>query len=151
MVKTKVEEITIKASDPNLHTAFGKLATEMFKIVTNVEDIDLKITKTIIIRARDSNNLLFQFMKRLYDLANNELFLLSTIKQITVDKVGNEYLLDAVLIGDKLSNEHVIKDIVKQVTDRNIIVKEERGIASVQINLVVERRNLPEEEAENEV
>jgi len=148
----KVEEITIKANGSDLGKAFAKLAEEMFNIVVNVSDVDLEVTKTILIRSRDLNHLLIQFMKRLFDLANLELFVLSTIKQITIDKISNEYLLDAVIIGDKMdANKYIVKDIVKQVTDRNVSVIEDKFGVHLQMNLVVEWRNIPGEDESEEV
>ena len=146
MPKHKVEEISLEERAPSLETVFSKMAVSMFNIVINSEDVDLAVTKTIIIRSRDLKNLLYQFLKRLFDLANNELFLLSTVKQITIEQVSHEYLLNAVIIGDKMNDKYEVKDIVKQVTERNIIVKESIDGASAQINLVVERRNVKDNE-----
>lgn len=146
MVKHKVEEITISSKSNSLESAFSKIGLEMFNIVINPGEISPAATKTIIIRSRDLKNLLFQYLKRLYDLANNELFVLSTIKQISIEQISNEYLLNAVLLGDRMKPEYNVKDIVKQVTDRNIIIKEDREGALAQINIVVERRNIEEDE-----
>ncbi len=145
MVKHKVEEISLEERAPTLEAVFSKIAVSMFKIVINTEDIDLVTTKTIIIRSRDLKNLLFQFLKRLFDLANNELFLLSTVKQLTIDEVSHEYMLNAVVIGDKMNPKYEVKDIVKQVTERNIMIKEDMTGTYARINLVVERRNVKDE------
>ena len=146
MVKHKVEEITLSEKAPNLEAVFSKIATSLFDIVINTKDIDPVTTKTIIIRARDLKNLLFQFLQRLFDLANNDLFVLSTVKQLTIEQVSREYLLNVVFIGDKMNPDYKVKDIVKQITDRNIAVREDRAGASAQINIVVERRNVTEDE-----
>ncbi len=140
-MKHTVEEITLTAKEPGIQRAFSKLATQMFDIVVNITYIDLALTKTVIIRSRDVNNLLFQFMKRLYELANNELFVLATVKSLVIEQISNEYLLTAVLLGDKINPTYKVKDIVKQVTDRNILIKEDREGTLVQINIVVERRD----------
>jgi len=145
-MKHKVEEITLSVDAEDMQKAFSKLAVNMFEIVVNTNDIDLAVTKTVIIRARDLKNLLFQFIKRLYDLANNELFILAVVKKISIEKVSNDYLLNAIIIGDKMKPVYTVKDIVKQVTERNIIVKESIDGASAQINLVVERRNVKDNE-----
>ncbi len=141
MVKHDVREITLSVKGPTLEDVFSKLALSMFEIVVNANEIDLAVTKTVIIRSRDLKHLLFEFMKRLYDLANNELFILATVKKVVIESVSNEYLLNAVFIGDKMKPNYHIKDIVKQVTDRNILVREDANGASAQINIVVERRN----------
>ncbi len=144
-MKTKVEEITLTSKGNSIEGAFSKIALSMFEIVINPSDIELKVTKTVIIRSRDLKNLLFQFLKRLFDLANGELFVLGIVKQITIEQISSEYLLNSVLIGDKMQANYEVKDIVKQITDRNIIVKEERDGVLTQINIVVERRNIKDE------
>ena len=146
MVKHKVEEITLSSKSHDLESALSKIAISMFDIVVNTNEIELITTKIIIIRARDLKNLLYQFLKRLFDLASNELFVLSNIKKITIEQVSNEYLLNAIIIGDKIKPEYTIKDIVKQITDRNIAIKEDREGTLAQINIVVERRNIEEDE-----
>lgn len=145
MSKHKVEEITLEGRTPSLEAVFSKIGMSMFNIVINTQDIDLIVTKTIIIRSRDLKNLLYQFLKRLFDLANNELFLLAVVKQLTIEQVSNEYLLNAVVIGDKMNQRYEVKDIVKQVTDRNIMIKEDMTGTYARINIVVERRNVKDE------
>ena len=141
----KVEEITLSTKAPSIENVFSKSALAMFDIVIDTSEVELVTTKTVIIRSRDLKNLFYQFMKRVFDLANSELFLLATVKQLSIEQVGNEYLLNAILIGDKMNNNYNVKDIVKQVTDRNISIREDRQGAMAQINLVVERRNVKDE------
>ncbi len=135
-----VEDLILSVKAHNIEEAFSKMAISMFDIVINTEDIDLIQTKTVIMRSRDLKNLLYQLLKRLYDLANNELFVLSTVKSISIEQVGSEYLLNAVFIGDRMQTKYEVKDIIKQVTDRNLMITEDLQGTSAQINLVVERR-----------
>src|SRR3989344_1453694 len=132
-----VEEITLQVKANSIENAFSKIAIEMFNIVINTADIDLITTKTIIIRSRDLKHLLCQLLKRLFDLANNELFVLAAVKSLTIEKIGTEYMLNSILIGDKMKPEYQVKDIIKQVTDRNLDVKETMEGTFAQINLVV--------------
>lgn len=142
---SKVEEITLSAQAPSLEGVFSKAALSMFNIVIDTSEVDLVSTKTVIMRSRNLKNLFFQFLKRVFDLANNELFLLATVKQLTIEQVNNEYLLNAILIGDKMNGKYSVKDIVKQITDRNIAIKEDRQGVTASINIVVERRNVKDE------
>lgn len=148
MIKHKVEEITLSARAPSLEASFSKIAISMFDIVLDTIDVEPNITKTLIIRAKDLKNLLYQYLKKLYDLANTDLFVLSTVKQMTIERVSDEYLLNTVIMGDKMNPKYEIKDVVKQVTERNINIKEDIEGTLTQINLVVERRNPPEEQNE---
>lgn len=144
----KVEEITLNVKAESLEKAFSKLALAMYEIVINVDEIDLVITRTIILRSRDLKHLLYQFLKRLFDLANSELFILSTVKSLSIAQISNEYLLNCILLGDKMKNEYIVKDIIKQVTDRNILINEDKEGAHLSINLIIERRNIKENENE---
>ncbi|MBS3168617.1 archease [Candidatus Woesearchaeota archaeon] len=149
-MKSKIEEITLKANAESLEKTFSKMATELYNLVIEVEEIDLISTRTIILRSRDLKNLLYQFLKRLFDLANNDLFVLSSVKSLTIEQISEEYMLNSILIGDKMKPEYKVKDIIKQITDRNILIKEDLQGTHAQINLVIERRNV-QEENKNEV
>ena len=138
----KVEEITISAETDSIEGSFAKLAINLFEIVVDTSQINPIITKTIILKSISMENLLYLFLKRFYDLANNELFLVSAVKKVTIERVAGNYLLDAVVVGDKMNQEYNIKDIVKQITERNIKIKEDRNGTNAQINIVVERRNI---------
>ena len=143
----KVEEITITGTGKTLEQAFANTAISMFSIVVDTKTVEPKIRKSIMLRSKELKTLLHLFLKKLYDLASNELFLLNEIKDMSIETVNNDYLLNCVAFGDKL-DKHEIKDIVKQCTDRNISIKEDREGCKLQINLVVERR---QEEKEDEV
>lgn len=141
MPRHKVEEITINAKTDSIENTFSKLALSLFDIVVNTSDIEPKITKAIILKSRSMDDLLYQFMKKFYTLANNELFILSAVKRIIIEGISGSYMLDAVVVGDKMGPGYKIKDIVKMVTDRNIKIKEDKEGTHAQINIVVERRD----------
>ena len=147
MTKHKVEEITLTGQGKSIEQAFSNTALNMFSIVTDPSKVSPAQRKSIMLRSKDLKNLLYLFLKKLYDLASNDLFLLNEVKDVVIEDINNEYLLTAVAYGDKLSN-HEIKDIVKQCTDRNISIKEDKDGCKIQINLVVERRILDKEEDE---
>ena len=140
MTKHNVEEITLNAKTHSLESVFSKLALSLFEVVVDTQQIKPIITKTIILKSESLENLLYLFLKKFYELANKELFLLAVVKRISIERVSDSYLLDAVVVGDKMNQEYKIKDIVKLVTDRNIKIKEDRGGTYAQINIIVERR-----------
>lgn len=136
----KVEEITISAEGDDIESSFAKIALNMFDVAVDTDKIKQNITKTAFIKAKNADELLYLFLKKLYDLANSELFIPASVKNIKIEAVGSEFFLDSVLSGDKMKPEYKIKDVVKQVTNRNILIKKPKGIVAVQINIVVERR-----------
>ena len=79
MAKTKVEEIELKAEASSIEAAFSKIAINMFSIVTDTEKINENLRKTLMMRSKDLKSLLYLYLKKLFDLANNELFLLKEI------------------------------------------------------------------------
>ncbi len=136
----KVEEITISAEGEDIESSFAKIALNMFDVAVDTDKIKQNITKTAFIKAKNADELLYLFLKKLYDLANSELFIPASVKNIKIEAVGNEFFLDSVLSGDKMKPEYEVKDLVKQVTNRNILIKKLKGRVAVQINIVVERR-----------
>jgi len=145
MTKSKVEEITLIGTGKSIEDAFSKVATNMFDIVIDRNSIRKINTKIIMFKSKDLKEALYMFLKKIYDITSNETFLLNEVKNISIEKMNNEYLLNAVIIGEKLSKEHIIKDIIKQVTNRNVLVKENKDGSIAQLNIVVERRNLENE------
>ncbi len=140
MTKNKVEEITLISWGKSLEHAFSNAARDMFSIVVDTNNVKPLMKKSILLRSKELKSLFYLFMKKLFDTASNELFLLNEARDVTIETINNEYLLTAVAYGDKFSKEYPIKDIVKQCTDRNILIKEDKEGCKLQINLVVERR-----------
>jgi|SRR3989344_3451568 len=145
MAKTKVEEIELKAEASSIEAAFSKIAINMFSIVTDTEKINENLRKTLMMRSKDLKSLLYLYLKKLFDLANNELFLLKEIKDLKIESINEEYLLTAVAYGDKYNPKYEVKDVVKLITERNIAIKEDTKNATAQINIIVERRNVEDE------
>lgn len=140
MTKNKIEEITLIGTGKTIEEAFSKAAINMFQIVIDVNSVKKINTKTIIFRCKDLKTALFQFLKKLYDITSNETFILSDVKTLSIEEMSGEYLVTSVLIGEKLNSEHKIKDIIKQVTDRNVLVQENKNGSIAQLSLIVERR-----------
>ena len=74
----------------------------------------------------------------MFDIANHELFLLSSVKKIIIEQINNEYMLNATVIGDKLK-DHKVKDVVKLITEKDIIIREDKNGCTSQISIVVGR------------
>ncbi len=142
MAKLNTEETTIIGIGKTIEEAFAKTAINMFNLVVDTNTVNKINTKTIIYRTKELKSALYLLLKKIYDITSNEMFLLSEVKTINIEEMSNEYLVNVVLLGEKLNSSHKIKDIVKQVTDRNILVKYTKDGCIAQINIIVERRNL---------
>ncbi len=138
MSKHIIQKIVLEGKGSSIEYSFSDVAVKMFNIVIDTSSVNPNFTKTIIIRSSDLKNLLYQFLKKLFDLANLELFLLSSVKKLTIEEINNEYMLNAVIIGDQLK-DHNVKDVVKHIENKDIIIKEDQSGCTSQINIIVER------------
>ena len=135
----KVEEIILTSSGKNTEQAFMNIALNLSLKIINPDLIQPKLKKTIFIREKNIKSLLYKYLKSIYSLATTNLILLNKISTIKIENINTDYLLTAVLEGDKLSNEYKIKNTIKQITDRNISVKEDKEGCHITINIVVEK------------
>ena len=146
MAKNKIEQIQLISQGKTIEEAFSNSAVNLFSITINTNSVSPNLKKSIMTRSKDLKSLLYLFLRKLFDLANNELFLLREVKDLKIESISDEYLLTAVAYGDKFNNEYEVKDAVKQLIDREILVKEDKLGTTTQVSLVVERRNVEEDE-----
>lgn len=134
-----VEEITLTSSGKNTEQAFVNIASNLSLRIINPDLIQPKLKKTIFIREKNLKYLLYKYLKSVYSLATTNLILLNKISTIKIENVNTDYLLTAVVQGDKLSNEYKIQNTIKMITDRNITVKEDMEGCHLSINIIVEK------------
>jgi len=107
--------------------AYGKSIKEVFKNSAYAlketiykEKIKEKIKKTVKVKGRDLENLLYNFLEELLFLFDSENFILSKIKEIKVDQ--KNFMLKAEVRGDKAEN-YKINSGIKAVTYNEMFVK----------------------------
>jgi len=137
----KVEEITLTARGKNMEQAFSNIVINLFSNIVNLELIEPKLTKTILIREKNLKKLLYQYIKKVYDLALTEAILINKVHNVKIENVNDDYLLTAVVEGEKLKQEHKLNNTIKMITDRNIIIKEDKEGCNLQINIIVEKKD----------
>src|SRR3989344_8008634 len=137
----KVEEITLTARGKNMEQAFSNIVINLFSNIVNLELIEPKLTKTILIREKNLKKLLYQYIKKVYDLALTEAILINKVHNVKIENVNDDYLLTAVVEGEKLKQEHKLNNTIKMLTDRNIIIKEDKEGCNLQINIIVEKKD----------
>ena len=91
MNRLKTEEITLIGTGKTIESAFSKAAMNMFEIVIDPKTVRNVSTKTMIFKAKTLKDALYIFIKKIYDLASNETFLLNEVKNINIDEMNNEY------------------------------------------------------------
>lgn len=115
-------DIKFQAFGKNLNRAFENSALAMFNAMTN-EKIKAEKKKTIKIKGRDKENLLYNFLEELLFLLDTENFFLGKIKV----KIDTEKLeLKAEIFGDNVKKYKPHIDI-KAVTYNQMFVRNEKG------------------------
>ncbi|HLC86005.1 MAG TPA: archease [Candidatus Nanoarchaeia archaeon] len=136
-----VEELVLVVHGKDLEDAFANLPDKFFSILLAEHEIKPQVTKSVMIRSNDIKSLLYKYTKKIHDFAINDALFLNKVNGIKIEILNNEYLLTANLIGEKVNRNHKIKNMIKHVTNRNIIIKEDRNGCTLQINIIIERKN----------
>lgn len=112
--------------------AFGKTIEEAFKnsafaLKETICDVEVKEKrkKTITIKQRDFESLLYSFLEEVLYLLDAEDFLISAITKLEIKKIKNEIFLKATILGDKAS-EYEFTNSVKAVTYNEMFVRKEQ-------------------------
>ena len=124
-----------QAFGKNLEEAFSNAATAMFEIIIKTNKIEKKITKKIILKARDKESLLYKWLEELLFLLDTEFFVLNSVKNMNIKKEEKKYILKAEITGDTFKEKYERHGAVKAVTYEEMFIKEEKGKATVQVVL----------------
>jgi len=127
-------DIKFVSEGSSLEEAFIEAAKALKETICgNIIILEQEI-KEIEIKGNNMENLLYNFLEEFIVLLDSEGFLISTIKEITIDKAS--FILKAKIIGDKVNNYKFTND-VKAVTYNEMFVKEIGGKWKTQVVLDV--------------
>ena len=121
--------------------AFGKSIEKVFEnsakaLINSIykNKIKKKITKSIKIKAKDFESLLYNFLEEIIVLIDTDNFLCSKVKNIKID--NKKFSLTANLIGDNSEN-YKIQTHVKAVTLSEMFIKQQgkRWISQVVVDI----------------
>jgi SHS2 domain-containing protein len=115
-------DIKFKAFGKDIEEVFDNSALALKEIICGKMRIEKKKEKTIKIKGRDFESLLYNFLEQIIYLLDADNFLISKIKEIKIKNFG----LKAVIAGDKASN-YKFTNNVKAVTYNEMFVKKEKG------------------------
>lgn len=115
-------DIKFKAFGKDIEEVFNNSALALKEIICGKMRIEKKKEKTIKIKGRDFESLLYNFLEQIIYLLDADNFLISKIKEIKIKNFG----LKAVIAGDKASN-YKFTNNVKAVTYNEMFVKKEKG------------------------
>lgn len=114
--------------------AYGKTIEEAYvhsayavtSIIVDYKKVEGKIKKTIKVRGKDRETLLYNFIEELIFLLDSEDFVLHKVQYLEIKKDSNGFRLEAELHGDNVSNYEAEK-AVKSPTYNNMEIKQENG------------------------
>ena len=128
--------------------AFGNSIEEVYEnsalALTNImckEKVKSKKRKALIIHGYDKENLLYEFLEQFLFLVETEGFLLSEIKNLSIEQETDEgdekseYRLECELFGD--AGKYDIEEHIKAITYSDMYVREAEGkwIAQVVVDV----------------
>jgi SHS2 domain-containing protein len=106
-VKTAEYEFLEHTADAKF-TAYGENFEEALRnackattsVMTDVSKLNLKKQQEITIKSKSKESLVYDLLEKLIFLADTEGFLLAQVKKMKIEKVEDNYLLTATLLGD---------------------------------------------------
>ena len=138
----KVHETALIGNGKTTELAFGDITINLFSKIVDINTVKPLMVKTIMLREKNMKGLLYHYLKKVYDLALSEAILIHKVHNVKIENINNDYLLTAVIAGEKLNPEHKIHNKLKMITERNIAIKEDVKGCHIQINIVEEDEKL---------
>ncbi|MCK4555555.1 MAG: archease [Candidatus Aenigmarchaeota archaeon] len=111
-----------------LEEAFANAALAMFNIMIETEKVSPRLEKKISVRAKEKESLLFDFLGKFLFFLDSENFVLNKVVGIKIGKKEDDYFLEAVALGDELSEKYETKTQVKAITYNEMQIMQENGI-----------------------
>ena len=127
-------DVKFKAHGKNLEEAFANAAIAMFNVMISKDKVNPLTSKTFSVRGKDLKALLYNFLEEFLFLLDSEHFLLASVKKVKIDRMGEEYVLNALVSGEKHSNHETTGD-VKAITYNEMEIKEDSNGCYVQVVL----------------
>jgi SHS2 domain-containing protein len=113
----------------NIEECFVNASYALREIITK-DKIKPLIKKTIKIKGKDNESLLYNFLEEFLFLIDSDNFILSKIIKIKVDK--DEFKINAEIIGDNIKKYKTITDI-KAITYNDMFVKINKDKVTCQV------------------
>ena len=109
-------DIGFYAYGNNLNESFENAGLALFNIISKTDDIEPIATKSFEITSEDKISLLYDFLEELLFLHEIDFMLFSQFS-ISINKIDDEYHLNAVIKGDEINwDKYYRGDEVKAIT-----------------------------------
>ncbi len=110
-------DLKFEAYGSNLSRAFENAAKAMFNSMVKLEKISTEIKKTVEITSESLESLLFDWMSELLRLSDTNNLLFSKFKIQSLKQVNNNWILKAVIQGEKFNpKKHKSEVLIKAMT-----------------------------------
>lgn len=120
-----------QAYGTNLEEAFANSALALTGIITDVSKVKPKIMKTITLKAKSEQALLFDFLGEFIFLLDTEGFLLSQVISLKISP-GDGFLLEAEILGEN-AKDHEIFTAIKAITYNDMFINKEENLVTIQV------------------
>ncbi len=122
-------DIKFQAFGKSLEEVFENSALALKKILVEGKKVRNKIKKSINVKGKDYESLLYNFLEEFLILFDSEGFVPSEIKNIKIQK---DLKLKAEVVGDK-AEDYKINEHIKAITYNDMFVKQENSKWIVQV------------------
>lgn len=113
-----------RAYGRTLEEAFVNAALAMVSLMWNWDKVEPRLRRAVRVDGRDREQLLVGFLGEVIYLLDTERFLLGAVDRLEIRETGAGWSLEAVLLGDALSDRYEIHGDVKAVTYNEMRIDE---------------------------
>lgn len=106
-----------------LEEAFSNAALATASIMWDSEKVRKRLRRKVKVQGRDLKQLLCSFLEEILYLLDTEMFLLSSVEDVKIEKKGGKFLLEAFFEGDKYSDTYEMYGDVKAITYNEMEIK----------------------------
>lgn len=100
----------------SLEEAFSNAALAVAGLMWDWENVERKLERPVKVRGNDLEQLLISFLEEIIYLLETEMFLLSSVEKLMIEKEAKGYRLKALFKGDRHSEKYKIYGDVKAIT-----------------------------------
>lgn len=128
-------DVLFQAFGGTIEEAFSNAALATGSVMINPTYVESVLERKISVSANKYETLLYEFLEELIVLVDSEEFLLHNVRDIVIKDDYGKYVLDAVFVGDKLSDKYITESAVKSVTYSEMKVEKSENGYMVQVVL----------------
>jgi SHS2 domain-containing protein len=117
-----------RAFGHTLEEAFSNAALATASLMWDWEKVERRTKRKVKVEGKDLKQLLCSFLEEIIYLLDSEMFLLSSVDKVKIEKKGNQYNLEASFMGDKYSDKYKVFGDVKAITYNEMEINENRPV-----------------------